>query len=186
MTQPAGPWVGWVDNGEDLPATVGYLRDLDTYRRNRYARIDFVPVVVRPTPGGGDRTAIGFDLLTALGKSPDVIGQERIRGHDLWNSARAWLIGSGTTDLVIDRAHALGESMLAALVDASPRPRSHRRGRHCRQRTSPPSAPRAAATSAAPRSPASTTSTAPPETAPTSGWPTCTTCTATPCHCHHP
>lgn len=40
-------------------------------------------MVVRPTPGGGDRTAIGFDVLTALGKSPNVLCDEqfRVSGH---------------------------------------------------------------------------------------------------------
>lgn len=122
MRSPAseapGPWVGWIDNGDDPPATVNYLRALGVYRPQPLALADFAPVVVRPTPGGGDRTALGFDLLTALGKSPHVLRDERLRlrGHEIWDCARAWLAGSAITDLIIDRAHQLSTDMLSALT----------------------------------------------------------------------
>ena len=91
--QPAGAWVGWVDNGDDPPEMVRYLQQLDNRRRGPRVRPEVVPVVVRPTPGGGDRTAVGFDVLTALGKSPDVLRDEqfRVSGHEIWDSDRVCL-----------------------------------------------------------------------------------------------
>ncbi|GAB1639604.1 hypothetical protein [Krasilnikovia sp. MM14-A1259] len=123
VSEGDGPWLGWVDNGDDPPDTARYLRIVDSYRRSPGARDDYQPVVVRPTPGGGDRTATGFDLLAALGKLPHVMQHEqfRLRQPDVWDSAVAWLIGSGITDLVIDRAHQLPRGRLLDLAAAATR-----------------------------------------------------------------
>ena len=124
---PDDPWIGWVDNGDDSPHTVTYLHHLAQYRRHPGAAAgDFAPIVVRPTPGGEDRMALGFDLLTALGKSPEIMHGERtrLRGGGVWGNARAWLIGSQVTDVFLDRAHQLSTKLLLDLADAArPRPR---------------------------------------------------------------
>jgi len=115
-----GPWVGWVDNGDDPTETVRYLQQLG-HRRVPRALLEVVPVVVRPTPGGGDRTAIGFDVLTALGKNPNVLRDEqfRVSGHEIWDSARAWLMACAVTDVVVDRAHQLSTAILVDLAGAA-------------------------------------------------------------------
>lgn len=123
MSPAAGPRVAWVDNRTDPPETVTFLQELGNYRRSGLASGLFAPVVLRPTPGGGDCTGIGFDLLTALGKSPTVMQDERFRltGHEVWTTARAWLAGTGISDLIIDRAHVLDPSVLADLARAAHR-----------------------------------------------------------------
>ena len=121
---PDEPWIGWVDNGDDSPHTVAYLHHLAQYRRHPGAAAgDFAPIVVRPTPGGDDHMALGFDLLTALGKSPEIMHAERtrLRGGNVWDNARAWLIGSQTTDVFLDRAHQLSTKLLLDLANAAGR-----------------------------------------------------------------
>ena len=78
-----------VDNSDDSPHTVTYLHHLAQYRHPGVAAGDFAPIVVRPTPGGEDHMALGFDLLTALGKSHEVMQGERtrLRGGGVWGSA---------------------------------------------------------------------------------------------------
>lgn len=115
-----GAWVGWVDNRDDPPSTVAYLHAVGSYRRHPRALAEFQPVVVRPTPGG-DLVAVGFDLLTALGKGlPQMTERpQRLRGYEVWDAARAWLRGARITDLIIDRAHQLPVDVLLDLLAAA-------------------------------------------------------------------
>ena len=77
-----------------MPPTVRYLADIAACTTDDFhGGPDYRPVVLRPTPGGGDRGSIALDLLTALGKNPDVLRTEHLRGEAAWRTARAWLTG---------------------------------------------------------------------------------------------
>jgi hypothetical protein len=77
-------------------------------------------VVIRPTPGTSDVATLGLDLLVAIGKHPGAAKDERVIGRQ-WRIGMAWLGGSGATDVIVDRAHLLGEDQAAAIAEAAAR-----------------------------------------------------------------
>lgn len=125
MTDPLPPLlppllrVMWVDNHDDPRSTVKYLHDLAAYRRLADRDQDYGRIVVRPTPGtGGTHASVAIDLLTAIGKNPDVLRDERLTAH-AWDLARAWLVGFRITDVVVDRAHELPTDRLVDLAEVA-------------------------------------------------------------------
>jgi len=98
-----------VDNPDDDVAVNRHLSDLATSGTATGTRI-----VIRPTPGATHVTTLGQDALIAVGKSSATIQAERISAT-AWDLARAWTIGAGVTDIVIDRAHRLTDPQHAAL-----------------------------------------------------------------------
>ncbi|GAA4609706.1 hypothetical protein BJY16_007462 [Actinoplanes octamycinicus] len=103
--------IGWIDNHDDPRRTVHYLHDLaTTWRLHGGSRL-----VVRPTPGSTNRAELALDILTAVGKNPQVLQNERLNQRE-WELARAWLAGTTITDLLVDRAHALPHERLLDLA----------------------------------------------------------------------
>jgi hypothetical protein len=108
MARPGRRPVFLVTNAGDEAGTGAYLAALGGPDQHR--------AVVRPTPGERDVAVLGADVLVALGKNPQVLGAERI-GAEAWNLARAWTIGLGVRDLVVDRVHLLTPEQIVALLD---------------------------------------------------------------------
>lgn len=103
--------ISWIDNHDDPRSTVHYLHDLAmAWRIHGDSRL-----VVRPTPGSTSRVELALDILTAIGKNPQVLHDERLI-HREWDLARAWLAGTTVTDLLVDRAHALAHDRLIDLA----------------------------------------------------------------------
>lgn len=90
-----------------------YLADVDYRRRNRPG---WKRIVIRPTPGAGDRASLGLDVMAALGKNPDLLRQDKL-GPDTWDLAAAWLIEAAVTDVFLVRAHTLPIERIQELLD---------------------------------------------------------------------
>jgi len=103
----SGPRIVFTDNHDDPRSTVQYLHDLGMYRILAHHDLDYGRIVVRPTPGSTDRPALGLDVLLALGKNPHSVRAERLPSVQVWQTARAWLIGARITDMIVDRVHDL-------------------------------------------------------------------------------
>jgi hypothetical protein len=89
-------------------------RHLKFFGATAARRMPCPQVLVRPTPAAVDQTTFGLDVLTALGKNPEVLAAERL-GPDAWIYARAWLAAVAVSDLVIDRAHQLSAARVREL-----------------------------------------------------------------------
>lgn len=65
-------------------------------------------VVVHPTPGVWAPAAFGHDLLAALGRAVNRLGEEHLTGAArTWQAAAAWMIADRITELVVLRADRL-------------------------------------------------------------------------------
>lgn len=102
-----------VRNDHDGTLVRGHLKFFGEITRRA---VSSPQVLVRPTPGGVDQATFALDVLTALGKNPKVLADERL-GPRAWGYARAWLAAAGVADLVIDRAHQLGADRLGELTE---------------------------------------------------------------------
>jgi hypothetical protein len=71
---------------------------------------------VRPTPSATDQTTFALDVLTALGKNPEVLTAEKL-GLSAWDYALAWLAAAPISNLVIDRAHRLTADHVGDLAE---------------------------------------------------------------------
>ncbi len=96
-----------VTNAGDEAGTAAYLAGLGGPEHRR--------AVVRPTPGERDVAVLAADVLVALGKSPQILRTERL-GARTWDLARAWTIGLGIRDLVVDRVHLLTAEQISSLI----------------------------------------------------------------------
>lgn len=108
-----GPVLIIVRNDEDSDAMRRYLKRTHDVR---FRHVPTTRTLVRPTPGARDRATLARDLLTAVGKNPETLDDDRL-GGTVWNCAYAWLRAAGTTDLLVDRAHQLDIDRLADLAD---------------------------------------------------------------------
>ncbi|MFF4457268.1 hypothetical protein [Streptomyces goshikiensis] len=96
-----------VDPGDDLVHTRAALAAHDPPAGR---------ITVHPTPGTDSTLALAHDVLAALGKPVPVAGY---RGHDTgpaWALAAAWILATGTTHLLLLRAHFLTQPRLDALL----------------------------------------------------------------------
>ncbi|MEV6735316.1 hypothetical protein [Streptomyces sp. NPDC051364] len=96
-----------VDPGDDLVHTRAALAAHDPLAGR---------ITVHPTPGTDSTLALAHDVLAALGKPVPVAGY---RGHDTgpaWALAAAWILATGTTHLLLLRAHFLTQPRLDALL----------------------------------------------------------------------
>lgn len=74
-------------------------------------------VVVHPTPGSSGASALGADVVAALGRSAARLQYERISGGDaVWHALASWLIADQITHLVVLRAHRLRAPQRARLL----------------------------------------------------------------------
>jgi hypothetical protein len=73
-------------------------------------------ILVRPTPSATDQTTFALDVLTALGKNPEVLTAEKL-GLSAWDYALAWLAAAPISNLVIDRAHRLTADHVGDLAE---------------------------------------------------------------------
>jgi hypothetical protein len=109
---PARPRTFLVSNAGDEASTAAYLAGLGGPEHQR--------VVVRPTPGERDVEVLASDVLVALGKNPQILRTElRVErpGARAWDLARAWLIGLGIRDLVVDRVHLVTPEQTGSLIE---------------------------------------------------------------------
>ncbi|WP_280470599.1 hypothetical protein [Nocardia farcinica] len=74
-------------------------------------------VVVHPTPATSAATALGADLLAALGRSVARRTGERVSGGEaVWHALAAWLIADRIVHLVVLRAHRLHHRQYTRLL----------------------------------------------------------------------
>ncbi|MFI6125411.1 hypothetical protein ACIBCU_37840 [Streptomyces sp. NPDC051064] len=73
-------------------------------------------VTLHPGPGTSGASALGHDLLAALGKPAQLPGRFPAGRQPVWEAAAAWIDALPVTRLTVLRAHRLGEARLGALL----------------------------------------------------------------------
>jgi len=106
----------------DRPRAVVVLNPGDHARATR--RLHALPgpgrIVVHPTPGGS-AADLARDVLSALGKNPDHVDQDRLTALAAMRHAGAHAAAAGVRDVVVDRGQRMPATLLRALAELTQR-----------------------------------------------------------------
>ncbi|MGW4126135.1 hypothetical protein [Nocardia sp. NPDC004711] len=108
LADTGGPVTVLLDPSDDVTITRGLLDAHDPVAG---------VVVVHPTPGPSGVSALGADVVAALGRSVTRLTNERVSAGDaVWHALAAWLIADQIAHLVVLRAHRLRAPQRARLL----------------------------------------------------------------------